>query len=395
MKNRTLCAASVSALLSLILVSPVSAQPGPGGGGPGGNPGAGGGFPGGPGGGRGGAGRGGFEQYDHNDTSGYVQIFDGRTLDGWDYAPDVWRVEDGAIVAGGVQGVNPGTTFATYMGAEPGDFDLLVDVMTEGTNTGLQIRSFQNDITTPADGPSREQQRTLAAIDRDTLNLRTGVSAASRELVASALMDGATAADRASRAQALAAAELTLALARADAIVRLQSGAQRLNATQLASVRTTAGRGGPIVPYAVWNVAGYQADFPAVGNVWEGGRFGGTFNGERINERGNLTTGGNITITAADPAGRTHRVLATLPTSDENGPFFRQNDWNQYHVMARGNVIILFLNGKMMSMTIDENPVMSRARGIIALQIEGAGPVRFRNIWLKQSPVSMGPTPTQ
>jgi hypothetical protein len=39
--------------------------------------------------------------------------------------------------------------------------------------------------------------------------------------------------------------------------------------------------------------------------------------------------------------------------------------------------------------------VMSRARGIIALQIEGAGPVRFRNIWLKQSPVSMGPTPTQ
>jgi hypothetical protein len=29
-----------------------------------------------------------------------VLIFDGKTLDGWDYDPDVWRVEDGLMTGG-------------------------------------------------------------------------------------------------------------------------------------------------------------------------------------------------------------------------------------------------------------------------------------------------------
>ena len=35
---------------------------------------------------------------DFADHEGYVSIFDGRTLDGWDGNPRFWRVEDGAIV---------------------------------------------------------------------------------------------------------------------------------------------------------------------------------------------------------------------------------------------------------------------------------------------------------
>jgi hypothetical protein len=34
-----------------------------------------------------------------DDHTGFVQIFDGATLTNWDGAKDVWRVEDGAIVA--------------------------------------------------------------------------------------------------------------------------------------------------------------------------------------------------------------------------------------------------------------------------------------------------------
>ena len=102
-----------------------------------------------------------------------------------------------------------------------------------------------------------------------------------------------------------------------------------------------------------------------------------------INERGNLTTAGNITITGTDPLNRSPQVLAKVPTGDEAGPFYKSDDWNQYRVLARGNTLALFLNGHLISMTIDENPVMHRTKGIIALQIEG-GKWYFRNIWLKE-----------
>jgi len=33
-----------------------------------------------------------------DDHDGWTQIFDGKSLSGWDGDPDVWHVEDGAIV---------------------------------------------------------------------------------------------------------------------------------------------------------------------------------------------------------------------------------------------------------------------------------------------------------
>ena len=38
------------------------------------------------------------EPIDFNDHDGWTQIFDGKTLNGWDGPPEVWHVEDGAIV---------------------------------------------------------------------------------------------------------------------------------------------------------------------------------------------------------------------------------------------------------------------------------------------------------
>ena len=36
---------------------------------------------------------------DYNDRTGWTQIFDGKTLTNWDGNPEVWKVEDGAIIA--------------------------------------------------------------------------------------------------------------------------------------------------------------------------------------------------------------------------------------------------------------------------------------------------------
>ncbi len=36
--------------------------------------------------------------YDINEHTGYKQIFDGHSFDGWDADRTLWRVEDGTIV---------------------------------------------------------------------------------------------------------------------------------------------------------------------------------------------------------------------------------------------------------------------------------------------------------
>lgn len=329
--------------------------------------------------------------YDHTDHTGYTQIFNGKDMDGWDYPPTVYKVIDGSIVAGYDPHMSTGTTFATYTRATPGDFDLLVDIKGSG-NTGVQFRSFQNDITSTDAGPNKAQLRELAKIDGDTVPKMDAVADAQAALAAAAFKEGADRADIQAKSQALSAALLDLSQARAEAFAKIQSSSNKLTRDQVATFAPRVSPTSPIVGNPIWNVAGYQADFGGANtaNIWEGGRFGAMYNGQRLNERGNLTTAGNITITEADPAGRSPKVLATLPTADAAGPFYKPDDWNQYHIMARGNTMILFINGHMMSMTIDQNPVMRRTKGIIALQIEG-GRWEFRNIWLKEAPIEASP----
>jgi hypothetical protein len=37
-------------------------------------------------------------RYDPGDDPGFVLIFDGKTLNGWDRDPTFWRAEDGEII---------------------------------------------------------------------------------------------------------------------------------------------------------------------------------------------------------------------------------------------------------------------------------------------------------
>lgn len=63
-----------------------------------------------------------------SDHTGWRSIFDGRSLDGWDGNPEVWKVEDGAIIAETWPDRRVGTTYLIWRGGEPGDFELKVEV---------------------------------------------------------------------------------------------------------------------------------------------------------------------------------------------------------------------------------------------------------------------------
>jgi hypothetical protein len=80
---------------------------------------------------------------DFNDHNGWTQIFDGKTLSGWDGPPDVWHVEDGSIVGVSSPEHPSGTTNIIWRGGEVGNFMLKVEMKLEGTgaNGGIQYRS--------------------------------------------------------------------------------------------------------------------------------------------------------------------------------------------------------------------------------------------------------------
>jgi hypothetical protein len=69
-------------------------------------------------------------------------LFNGRDLSGWEGDPEIWSVEDGAIV-GRLTAEKPldHNTFLVWKGGEVGDFRLRFEYRIEGGNSGVQYRS--------------------------------------------------------------------------------------------------------------------------------------------------------------------------------------------------------------------------------------------------------------
>src|SRR5215467_5895052 len=79
---------------------------------------------------------------DFNDHEGYIPLFDGKTLKGWDGNPKFWRVENGAIVGESTPSNPSGNSYIVYRDLEAKDFTLKFEIKVEGTGgSGLQYRS--------------------------------------------------------------------------------------------------------------------------------------------------------------------------------------------------------------------------------------------------------------
>ena len=82
------------------------------------------------------------EPFDFNDHRGYIPLFDGQTLNGWDGNPKFWRVEGGAIVGESTPENPSGNTYIAYRGVVAKDFTLKFEIKIEGDGgSGLQYRS--------------------------------------------------------------------------------------------------------------------------------------------------------------------------------------------------------------------------------------------------------------
>jgi hypothetical protein len=128
----------------------------------------------------------------------------------------------------------------------------------------------------------------------------------------------------------------------------------------------------PDIKYAM---KGYQADIDGEQK----------YTGQIYEERGRgflaLRGQSNYISTGQKPG-----IIGTLGTSDELKALIHDADWNTMHIIARGNVLIQYLNGRLMSMLIDDDETNRKMSGLIGIQVH-KGPamkIEVRKIELKQ-----------
>ncbi len=285
--------------------------------------------------GRGGMGRG-AQPIDYADNEGWVSLFDGQTLNGWDGDPRFWSVKDGAIYVQATCEKPTGTIYLIWQGGEPGDFELKWEFKATGRdNGGMQYRSYiTGDSNVAFKYPGRGGGGTLGR--------------------------GATAAP---------------------------GGGARGGAGGPGGPGGRGGAGGagrgpqcanPGTPpsaaeRAKWDMSGPQFDFDAENN----------YSGQYYEQlgRGIVTSPGQIVI--AD-AGQPRRLLATIADRATLDSWFHKDDYNQFLLVVKGNTHSMFMNGHLTSVLIDNDPAYFRASGKIGIETENLGELFTRNIWLKR-----------
>ena len=128
------------------------------------------------------------------------------------------------------------------------------------------------------------------------------------------------------------------------------------------------------LPDLKWAMKGYQADMDAQQQ----------YTGQWYEERGRgfLAMRGQFSYIAE---GQKAAVVGSLGDNAELKALIKNDDWNELHIIARGNTILQILNGRVMSMLIDDDKVGRKMDGLIGIQCH-RGPamtIEVKNIRIK------------
>ncbi|HYP07824.1 MAG TPA: DUF1080 domain-containing protein [Bryobacteraceae bacterium] len=131
----------------------------------------------------------------------------------------------------------------------------------------------------------------------------------------------------------------------------------------------------PLTDVGKWVLKGYQADMDAEA------RYTGMLYEER--GRGFMAERGRFTRIAPDGQ---RKLIGTPGEGDALKADIKSGDWNQLHIIARGATIMHVINGRIMSVCLDEDDKTRSPEGLLGLQLHTGPPmkVEFRNIRLKK-----------
>ncbi len=131
-----------------------------------------------------------------------------------------------------------------------------------------------------------------------------------------------------------------------------------------------------------WLVSGYQADFEARCH-----HVGGTnidqYSGMFFEENGRmfLAQRGQAVVVRDGPnktAKPLLQVIGSIGDTAKLEAVIHRDDWNEYRIVANGYQFIHIINGRVMSIGIDEDRQHRRASGIIAIQLHKGPPMEIR-----------------
>jgi 3-keto-disaccharide hydrolase len=211
-----------------------------------------------------------------DDNTGFVPIFDGKSLAGWDGDLQFWRVENGEIVGETTpEKVVKQNNFLIWRGGTVRDFELKLEFRINGTNSGIQYRSVE-----------------LPNVGK-------------------------------------------------------------------------------------WVLKGYQADID----------FGGLYAGNIHDERGRGPTAGGAVLSRRGQVtrivdGPAFKIVGTIGDNTLLRGVLNVNNWNRYHIIARGPVLMQFVNDQLMAVAIDEDAKNAVAEGVIGFQMHTGPPfkIQYRNV---------------
>lgn len=222
---------------------------------------------------------------------GFINIFNGKTLDGWEGDPRYWRVENGNLVGE----ITPQTllktnSFINWKGGEPANFELKGEFnITEKGNSGINYRSEKfSDM-----------------------------------------------------------------------------------------------------PYAL---KGYQADIDGANrytgqNYEERGRTTLAYRGQitTINPQAGNFTAEELRAKVKNNAWSDLKVTGSLGNSDSLKTKIKNQDWNSFHLIVKGNRLQHYINDILMSDVTDNDLINGKSKGIIGVQVHVGPPmkVQYRNLRLK------------
>ena len=150
-----------------------------------------------------------------------------------------------------------------------------------------------------------------------------------------------------------------------------------------AEIRMNAGNSGiqyrsrMLLPGAdghAWRLGGYQMDMD----------FANRYPGHLYEEagRGFLTDRGTVSYIAPDG---TKGRIGVLESAEQLAATFKPGDWNQFHLIARGNTLVHIVNGHATAVCIDDDRKGRSMGGLIGFQLHAGPPMKLelRNLAIK------------
>jgi hypothetical protein len=107
--------------------------------------------------------------------------------------------------------------------------------------------------------------------------------------------------------------------------------------------------------------------------------------GQNYEERGRTFLARRGEVVQVDATAKP-RVIASVGESRVLEGLIKSDDWNEVHLIARGNVLTHIFNGHVMSIVFDDDVANRRHDGLLGVQVHVGPPmkVEFRNIRLKR-----------